>query len=115
MTARHMAAAGSRAVAASCVAALAVVACGGSDETSDPPADPSTYEEGRDLYVEFCSSCHGSDGGGGVGKALSQGRAGDLGHIADTIRDGGDQMPGLGSRLTDEQIDAIARYVHDRL
>lgn len=49
------------------IVALAVVAaaCGGS-------SSPDAMREGRNVYGNVCSVCHGSSGGGGVGPALSE-------------------------------------------
>jgi mono/diheme cytochrome c family protein len=105
-----------RAIATCLFASLVILACSGSpEEAGGEPVDPAVYDAGQALYGEFCSSCHGSDGRGGVGPALSSGRAGELDSISMTIREGGDQMPGLEARLTSEQVAAIAQYVHDLL
>ena len=45
------------------VAALLLVACGGS-EGDDP------IRQGRDVYGASCSACHGAAGEGGIGPAL---------------------------------------------
>lgn len=39
-------------------------ACGGGSASSDE------FREGRTLYGDYCSVCHGAAGGGGVGPAL---------------------------------------------
>lgn len=96
---------------------VAVVACGGGSAAEE--VDPAVYQQGATLYGEFCSSCHAADGRGGVGPRLANGAAaslvGNVSGVRDVIAEGGDRMPGLASRLNPEQIDAIARYVHDRL
>ena len=99
---------------------LLLVGCaGGEPEPAADPVEQATHEMGADLYSEFCASCHGADAGGAVGPALTDGRVqdrvGDVDAVATVIAEGGDRMPGLRGRLTPEQIDAIARYVHDRL
>lgn len=102
-----------------CMLLVAVSGCGAGSGSTDGAVDPATSEPGRSLYAEFCSSCHDSDGSGGVGPALADGRVtdrvGGIPEISTIIMEGGDRMPGLQSRLTDEQVDAIARYVLDGL
>lgn len=107
-------------MSAACAVALIVSGCANGASVSDPePVDPADYEVGRTLYAEFCASCHADDGSGGVGPALADGRAvdriGGVPEIGAVIAEGGDRMPGLEARLDPEQIDAIARYVQDRL
>ena len=50
------------------IAALAVVAAGCGGSGSDEPATP--YLEGRTVFGNVCSACHGSAGQGGVGPAM---------------------------------------------
>lgn len=45
---------------------IALASCGGGGAVSD------AYKEGRTIYGDYCSVCHGSAGGGGVGPALDQ-------------------------------------------
>jgi mono/diheme cytochrome c family protein len=45
-------------------AAVVLAACGG-----DSP--PDALREGRNIYGNVCSVCHGSSGGGGVGPSLT--------------------------------------------
>lgn len=54
---------------------VVVAACGndsrdgfGSDDTTDPPADPDLIEEGRIAFEQTCGRCHGLDGAGLAGK-----------------------------------------------
>ncbi len=53
-------------------AALAVVAaaCGGGNAGVADGSD--TFTEGREIYQDSCAVCHGDDGGGGVGAALTE-------------------------------------------
>lgn len=100
-----------------CLVTVGLLGCGGGG--SGAPVDPAAYDEGRQLFGEFCASCHGTDGSGQVGPALSDGRVADevggVDDVAAIIKRGKGRMPGLEARLTEDQITAIAEYVHDLL
>jgi mono/diheme cytochrome c family protein len=87
---------------------------GGGDSASDGPADP-----GAVVYSDNCASCHGADGGGGVGPALSGGLVVDAyPDIADEIAiiaEGRAAMPSFGDRLTPEELTAVAEYTRESL
>lgn len=74
-----------------------------------------TDGDGADLYRRYCAACHGAEGGGGVGPALSgspllaDGEA-----LLARIREGGGGMPAFEGRLTDVQIETVARHVRER-
>ncbi len=104
--------------------ALAVAGCG----RSAPPAVPSgpggepdpVLEAGRRVYATRCATCHSSDGRGGRGRKLSDGRAAaaypDIADMIDVIAEGkGSGMPAFGDRLDDAEIEAVARYVREVL
>ncbi|MCZ7532833.1 MAG: cytochrome c [Acidimicrobiia bacterium] len=109
-----------------CVAFLLLLAACGGAEASDSP-----LRQGREVYGNICSACHGSNGQGGIGPALAD--------VAKTfpscdehvewITLGSDQwkivhgdtygandspieqvMPGQGATLSAEQIKAVAAY-----
>jgi cytochrome c551 len=73
-----------------------------------PTAD---VDAGSDVFGSRCSSCHGDDGGGGIGPDL-HGLAERLtvDEQADTVVNGrGSQMPAWGSELSAQEIaDVIA-------
>jgi len=100
--------------------------------------------DGGTIYANSCASCHGANGGGGVGPKLSGGDAiltfpGDTGrddHIAwvtngsaaakgqgygDPNRTGGQRvatsggMPPFGGQLSPEEIEAVVDYERDGL
>lgn len=102
-----------------CVALAPFAGCSSDTSATDVTVDDETLQRGAELYTEFCASCHGAEGGGGVGPAISDGRAADrvggVDELSDLIANGGEQMPGLGSRLTSDQIEAISVFVLDRL
>ncbi len=107
-------------------------------------ADP-VLSEGEELYAAQCASCHGGEGGGGVGRPLSDGEVlltfpDPADHIAwieggsatvgegnpygDPDRPGGQHiagetaggnMPAFGETLTEEEIIAVTRYEREIL
>lgn len=78
---------------------------GSASSGSEPP--------GASLYRASCASCHGQDGGGGVGPTLA-------GHVVDefpdeadeiaVVTDGREGMPAFGDRLSEADIAAIVEY-----
>jgi mono/diheme cytochrome c family protein len=93
-------------------------ACGSADRANGN-APPSELQEGRDIYRSRCASCHGGNGGGGVGPALAGGRVvaryPDIADNIAVIRDGSGSMPSFGGVLTPAEIDAVARYARENL
>ncbi len=71
------------------------------------------------LYQKHCAQCHGKDRLGGMGEALLPGNLTRLpkAKAAAVIREGrpATQMPALGDRLTDTQIDALVKYIYTPL
>jgi len=86
----------------------------GADGTPDP-----VLVVGRDVYAKECSNCHAADGGGKRGPRLSGGSVVDrYPEVADQIAvvtDGRAAMPAFGSRLTDEEIEAVVLYTREVL
>ena len=80
--------------------------------------DP-VLEEGRGVFSSNCARCHGSAGGGGAGVKLSDGRAEELhpqiATMIDVVTNGKNAMPSFGKALSEEQIEAVARYVREVL
>jgi cytochrome c551 len=76
-------------------------------------AQPAAVD-GRAVFANRCASCHGSDGGGGLGPQLSGGRAAQrFPNIADqvgVITNGRGGMPAFGSKLSAAEIQAVAEY-----
>ena len=69
---------------------------------------------GQRVYSESCSACHGPRGQGGhEGPPLTSAR--DIERVMRTVREGGVQMPPLGSTLTPEEIQDVSAYVVERL
>ena len=68
---------------------------------------------GAALYASNCARCHGSNGGGGLGPQLSDGKVADDLSEAEEIRvvtDGRRGMPSLGDALTPEEIQQVVAY-----
>jgi mono/diheme cytochrome c family protein len=69
---------------------------------------------GAEVFSSRCASCHGSDGGGGIGPRLSGGAVVDAyPDIADEIEvvaEGKGQMPSFGDRLTSKEIEQVVEY-----
>lgn len=94
-------------------------ACGG--EAPEVPLGPDGQPDpvlslGREVYGARCSTCHGSEGQGGRGKKLNDGRApaaypdpADL--MAVVVEGKGSGMPSFGNVLEPAEIEAVARYV----
>jgi mono/diheme cytochrome c family protein len=82
-----------------------------------PRAQPVPAGEVRALYIEHCSKCHGTNG---TPKPIARGapRFTDpewtipIEQIVATITTGkGDEMPRFRRKLTEEQIQVLAKYV----
>ncbi len=79
--------------------------------TSQP--DTRLVADGAEVYAQHCQICHGSDGLGGTGPALS-------GSVAEQFPDPAEQkavilagrsaMPAFGTRLDDHQIEAVIEF-----
>lgn len=68
--------------------------------------------DGAALYDANCASCHGPEGGGGVGPALAGNAS--LGEAAATVRQilmGGDGMPAFAEQLGNAEIAAVATHI----
>lgn len=112
--------------------ALAVVAlgggvaagCGGDDDgdATEPPAatdtEPTDGEEvsGDLVWANFCQSCHGSEGDGGIGPDLQTSPIAESAEQVEAqVRNGGGAMPAFEGNLSDAQIDAVVQYVVEEI
>ena len=87
----------------------------GPEGTPDP-----VLVAGRAVFVDRCASCHDADGSGtGNGPRLNRGwllqEYPNLDDAAAVVAEGRDRMPGFGSLLTTDEIDAVLRYVTEVL
>ena len=74
---------------------------------------------GERVFARNCASCHGRDGGGGVGPKLANGRVAERypdpsDHRAIVVNGRG-VMPPWGDMLSDQEIDAVVRYEREVL
>ena len=94
--------------------ALTLAAC---STDADPKDTGGTTGLDADLglktYQTNCQVCHGINGEGGAGSMLNDGRlaSSTVADIETIVRDGTDDMPAFGSRLSTEEISAVADYV----
>ncbi len=86
----------------------------GADGTAD-----AVLVVGREVFGNSCKRCHGASGGGGSGPRLHgddfDDEFPDVEALVDVIRSGRNQMPSFSSSLTEEQLDAVARYIREVL
>lgn len=78
-------------------------------------ADPNA--EGSSIYTANCLSCHGDMGANGHnGPNLQQSKfAENYGNVVERINNGGTTMPAFGDILSEEEIEAVAKYVNEVL
>jgi len=69
---------------------------------------------GQKIYSQTCAMCHGPQGQGGHSGPDLTG-VGDLEKVMRAVREGGIQMPSLGSTLTPEEIQDVSTYVVESL
>jgi mono/diheme cytochrome c family protein len=79
------------------------------DSASTAPTTP-----GAEIYAASCASCHGADGGGGLGPQLAGGAAKNrFPTVDDQIRfvtNGSGVMPSFGGKLSPAQIRDVVAY-----
>lgn len=94
------------------------IADASANSLADPVVTEGVTAEGAALFSANCAACHA--GGGNIirrGKNLKQ-RAmtrngyGEVGAIASIVNKGKGAMPAFADRLTGDEIEAIAQYVH---
>ena len=78
-------------------------------------------QSAQDLYKSTCQGCHGADGRGSVvGQKLGAKAFHDPGvekmsrsALKKTISDGKNKMPAYKGKLTEQQIDALVKYIRE--
>lgn len=105
-----------RRLAAALVVSTGLVFASCAQEVSLPDdADPE-LRSGADVFRSKCSSCHGADGGGGIGPSLRQieDRLDDVAQ-RDVVVDGVKSMPSFANTLSETDIDAVVRFTREIL
>ncbi len=87
------------------------------NEPGGSSAGPST--PGAALFASNCASCHGADGGGGIGPQLSGGAVvrdfpNETDQIA-VVTKGRGGMPAFGGQLSPDQIRQVVEYTRTGL
>ncbi|MEZ5377832.1 MAG: cytochrome c [Acidimicrobiales bacterium] len=99
-------------------ATLLIAGCAAATTPEVTNGDP-VLEQGRELYIRQCSSCHGSDGGGGRGTKLNDGAVlaayPDIADQLVVVSEGRNAMPAFGGRFDDAELDAVVRYTREVL
>ncbi len=96
-----------------------IVSSCAADDIPAAPTDDAALVLGQGVYASQCASCHGAAGGGGRGSQLDG--PGLLSayespeELSDVIANGRNTMPGFGSRLSTEELDAVVRYTREVL
>lgn len=87
-----------------------VFACGGDEKEEACDFTPGDEASGETLYAATCAGCHGGDGSGGTGPALTE-KVPDLDdcELDDVIMNGGGDMPATG--LSMEQSEDVVAYL----
>jgi cytochrome c6 len=83
-------------------------------------AETGNSQKAANTFADHCVSCHGSDGAGTpLGKrlqapdlSLKEVQSQSSANLARTISEGKNNMPPFADRLTAQQIQALADYVH---
>jgi mono/diheme cytochrome c family protein len=89
------------------------------DGSAAAPAAPAG-PDGAAIYAQRCSTCHGDDGGGGIGPALADGRMverfPDAADQVAIVVAGRGQMPSFSDRgLTAAEIEAVVEFTRTSL
>ena len=87
---------------------------GEADTTAAAETTTASAVDGEALYNDECASCHGDDGGGGLGPSLQNLEESfpDQSEVVAIVTDGTGSMPSFGDDLSAEEIDAIVAYIY---
>ncbi len=104
-------------LAAFCFAGFIMAGC--VDDVPELVSDDPVLQQGRDIYVARCVSCHGATGAGGLGTKLNDGEVTkkypDIDDQIDVVTNGKNQMAAFKDSLTESEIEAVVRYTREGL
>ncbi len=99
------------------VGAAAFVIALFANQPGDDTAGPTS--PGASIFAANCASCHGTDGGGGLGPQLSDGKVveafPDAADQVAVVTDGRGGMPSFGGDLTAAQIEQVVEFTRTGL
>jgi mono/diheme cytochrome c family protein len=71
----------------------------------------TTSTDGSKIYAASCAGCHGATGSGGRAPVLASAKLGEP-EVTRVVENGkGRSMPSFKGKLTDSQVQAVAKYV----
>ena len=73
-----------------------------------------TSDLGETQFAGACAPCHGPNGQGLVGPALTPASVGDADTVAQIVRNGRGRMPAVGEEWDERQMNALTRYLRER-
>jgi len=69
---------------------------------------------GEQIFVGACAKCHGDEGQGLIGPALSASAVSNASVVEDIVRNGRGKMPMVGEEWDDRQMKALTDYLRER-
>jgi cytochrome c oxidase subunit II len=99
------------------LASVEVVAPDAFDSWLDQEAqaqEAGTSDLGEQAFVGACTKCHGPQGEGLIGPALTSATVSDAESVAEIVRNGRGKMPQIGEEWDDRQMNALTAYLRER-
>lgn len=98
-------------------AQIAGQGAGGAHAGEAPTPQPTAPSpaRGEEIFAQYCSGCHGADGGGANGGPSLRGTGVTMQRTLAQVRNGGGGMPAFRGTLTEQQINDVAAFVTQRL
>lgn len=87
--------------------------------TNQGTSTPDTAGTGAVIFATSCATCHGADGGGGIGPALADGQVAerfpDFNDVVAIVTEGRGSMPAFGGQLTPDEIALVVQFLRSDL
>ncbi len=99
------------AVAAGCGGTTTTTAGAVTTTAGGATTGTAAIADGAQVFATVCSACHGADGTGNTGPDLTSRANLTKERIVDQVTNGGAKMPPYGSKLSPDEIGAVADYV----